>query len=67
MIGGDGTMSCSAPIAQAGLPVIGVPKTIDNDLVGTDLAGFTTADTATESLDRLHTTAESHHRVVVCE
>lgn len=69
VIGGDGTMSCSAPIAQAGLPVIGVPKTIDNDLVGTDLTfGFTTAaSTATESLDRLHTTAESHHRVIVCE
>lgn len=69
VIGGDGTMSCAAPLVEKGVDVIGVPKTIDNDLVGTDLTfGFTTAaNTATLSLDRLHSTAASHHRVMVCE
>ena len=53
----------------AGLPIIGVPKTIDNDLRGTDYTfGFDTAVTiATEAIDRLHTTAESHHRVLIVE
>jgi len=69
VIGGDGTMSCAAPLVEQGVPIIGVPKTIDNDIVGTDLTfGFTTAaNTATLSLDRLHSTAASHHRVMVCE
>ncbi len=69
VIGGDGTMSCAAPLVERGVNCIGVPKTIDNDIVGTDVTfGFTTAyTTATLSLDRLHTTAESHHRVIVCE
>ncbi len=69
VIGGDGTMACAAPIAAAGVNVIGVPKTIDNDLVGTEITfGFLTAvSTATEALDRLQSTADSHHRVMVCE
>lgn len=69
VIGGDGTMSCAAPFVEAGVNCIGVPKTIDNDIVGTDITfGFTTAvSTATEALDRLHSTAMSHHRVMVCE
>lgn len=69
VIGGDGTMACAAPIAASGVNIIGVPKTIDNDLVGTEITfGFLTAvATATEALDRLHSTADSHHRVMVCE
>ncbi len=69
VIGGDGSMSASAPLVEAGANIIGVPKTIDNDLVGTEITfGFLTAvSTATDALDRLHSTADSHHRVVVCE
>ena len=69
VIGGDGTMSCTAPLVQAGVPCVGVPKTIDNDIHGCELTfGFTTAmTTAAMSLDRLHSTADSHHRVMVCE
>jgi 6-phosphofructokinase 1 len=69
VIGGDGTMACAAPLVKRGVNIVGVPKTIDNDLVGTDITfGFLTAvNTATEALDRLHSTADSHHRVVVCE
>ena len=69
VVGGDGTIACTMPLVDAGVPCIGVPKTIDNDILGTDLTfGFTTAmTTATLSLDRLHTTADSHHRVMVCE
>lgn len=69
VIGGDGTMTCAAPLVEKGVNCIGVPKTIDNDIVGTDITfGFQTAVTiATEALDRLHTTAASHHRVMVCE
>jgi 6-phosphofructokinase 1 len=69
VIGGDGTMACAAPIAEAGINVIGVPKTIDNDLVGTEITfGFLTAvATATDALDRLNSTADSHHRAMVCE
>jgi len=68
-IGGDGTMSGAQPFIRAGVNVIGVPKTIDNDIVGTDLTfGFQTAvNIATEALDRIHTTAESHQRVMVVE
>jgi 6-phosphofructokinase len=62
-------MACAAPLVRAGINVIGVPKTIDNDLVGTEITfGFLTAvATATDALDRLHSTADSHHRVMVCE
>jgi len=69
VIGGDGTMACAAPFVEKGINVIGVPKTIDNDLHGTEISfGFLTAyATATEALDRLHSTADSHHRVMVCE
>jgi len=68
-IGGDGTMASAANFARLGLPVIGVPKTIDNDLAGTDVTfGFDTAvKTATEAIDRIHTTASSHHRVMIIE
>ncbi|HSV26828.1 MAG TPA: ATP-dependent 6-phosphofructokinase, partial [Sedimentisphaerales bacterium] len=68
-IGGDGTMSIAAKLAQKGLTIIGVPKTIDNDLVGTDVTfGFDTAvTTATEALDKIHTTAIAHHRVMIVE
>jgi ATP-dependent phosphofructokinase / diphosphate-dependent phosphofructokinase len=68
-IGGDGTMASAAKFAKKGLPVIGVPKTIDNDLVGTDVTfGFDTAvTTATEAIDKIHTTAGSHHRVMIVE
>lgn len=69
VIGGDGTMSAAKPFADAGINCIGVPKTIDNDLWGTDVTfGFATAvHVATEALDRVHTTAASHHRVIVVE
>lgn len=69
VVGGDGTMRCSYDLIAKGAPIIGVPKTIDNDMGGTDVTfGFDTAlDTATEALDRLHTTAESHHRVMLLE
>ena len=68
-IGGDGTMASAAKFAKKGLPVIGVPKTIDNDLWGTDVTfGFDTAvTTATEAIDKIHTTASSHHRVMIVE
>lgn len=68
-IGGDGSQKISQALYNQGLNIIGVPKTIDNDLSATDLTfGFTTAvQIATESLDRLVTTAESHHRVMIME
>lgn len=68
-IGGDGTMSAAKPFADRGINCIGVPKTIDNDLWGSDITfGFQTAvGIATEALDRVHTTAASHHRVMVVE
>ncbi len=69
VIGGDGTFTCTKPLVEAGLPCIGVPKTIDNDIYGTDLTiGFTTATRiGTMALDRLHSTGDSHHRVMICE
>lgn len=69
LIGGDGTMTSAAGFAKKGLTVIGVPKTIDNDLWGTDVTfGFDTAvTTAAEAIDKLRTTASSHHRVMVVE
>ncbi|MBL1218763.1 MAG: 6-phosphofructokinase [Planctomycetes bacterium] len=69
VIGGDGTMSVSKAFVEKGINCIGVPKTIDNDLVGTDITfGFQTAvETASWCIDRIHTTAASHHRVMVVE
>lgn len=69
VIGGDGTLGISYKFFKDGIPIVGVPKTIDNDILGTDLTfGFDTAMMiATEGIDRLHTTAQSHHRVMVIE
>jgi len=68
-IGGDGTMNISSKLMENGVNVVGVPKTIDNDLAATDLTfGFDTAvSVVCEAIDRLHTTASSHHRVMVIE
>lgn len=68
-IGGEDTLGIAAKLYKAGVKVVGVPKTIDNDLNATDFTfGFDTAvNTATEAIDRLHTTAESHNRVMVVE
>jgi len=68
-IGGEDTLGVATELAEQGVRVVGVPKTIDNDLSGTDFTfGFDTAvNIATEAIDRLHTTAESHHRVLVVE
>src|SRR5215207_2643748 len=68
-VGGEGTLAIAAEFDKRGFPVVGVPKTIDNDLAATELTfGFMTAlDIATEALDRLHTTAESHDRVMILE
>lgn len=69
VVGGDGTMAIANRLQPLGVPVIGVPKTIDNDLRGTDLTfGFQTAvATVTDALDRIHDTAMSHHRVMIVE
>jgi ATP-dependent phosphofructokinase / diphosphate-dependent phosphofructokinase len=68
-IGGEDTLGVAGRLADEGVPVVGVPKTIDNDLAATDFTfGFQTAvQIATEAIDRLHTTAESHNRVIVVE
>ncbi|MEO7804127.1 MAG: ATP-dependent 6-phosphofructokinase [Actinomycetota bacterium] len=68
-IGGEDTLGAASKLHEEGIPLVGVPKTIDNDLSGTDYTfGFDTAvNVATEAIDRLHTTAESHHRVMVVE
>ena len=68
-IGGEDTLGVAAKLHEIGIPVVGIPKSIDNDLYGTDYSiGFDTAvSIATEAMDRLHTTAESHHRVMVVE
>src|SRR5580698_7620410 len=68
-IGGDDTLSVAKKLFDAGVKVVGVPKTIDNDLSGTDFTfGFDTAvNIATEAIDRVHTTAEAHNRVIVVE
>ncbi|MEW5802978.1 MAG: 6-phosphofructokinase [bacterium] len=68
-IGGDGTLTVARKFHELGLNIIGIPKTIDNDLSGTDVTfGFDTAVmNATEAIDKLHTTAESHHRVMIVE
>lgn len=69
VLGGDGTLTSARDFARKGINVIGVPKTIDNDLMATDVTfGFNTAvNIVTEALGRLHTTAESHHRIIVVE
>jgi 6-phosphofructokinase 1 len=68
-IGGDGTLSIAQRLAGDGMPIVGIPKTIDNDLLGTDITfGFNSAVTiAAEGIDRLHTTAQSHHRAMIIE
>jgi len=69
VIGGDGTLAIGHEFYKRGIPVVGVPKTIDNDIVETlNCFGFYTAvEYATDAIDRLHTTAEAHHRVMVLE
>ena len=69
VIGGDGTLTIANGLAKHGVPCVGVPKTIDNDLYGTDQTfGFDTAlSIATDAVDRLHTTAQAHHRVMIVE
>ena len=69
VVGGDGTFRISLELCEKGCPIVGVPKTIDNDVNGTDVTfGFdTAANTAMEAVDRLHTTAEAHNRAMVIE
>ena len=69
VVGGEGSLKIALELMHKGVNIIGVPKTIDNDLMGTDVSfGFNTAlETATDVLDKLHTTAESHHRVMIME
>lgn len=69
VVGGDGTLKIARELHQKGVPVVGVPKTIDNDVGGTEVTfGFDTAlNIAMEAIDRLQTTAESHHRVMILE
>ena len=68
-IGGDGTLGIAYKLFKDGIPIVGIPKTIDNDIMGTDITfGFASAvGVATEGIDRLHTTAQSHHRVMILE
>ncbi len=68
-IGGDGTLNIAYRLFRDGVPIIGLPKTIDNDVRGTDISfGFDSAvSIATEGIDRIHTTAQSHHRVMIVE
>jgi len=68
-IGGDGTMAIARQLSQKGVRIVGVPKTIDNDIWGTDITfGFDSAlSSATDAIDKIHTTAMSHHRVMVIE
>jgi len=69
VIGGDGTLKIAHNFHELGMPLVGIPKTIDNDLFATEVTfGFETAlQTATDAIDRIHTTAESHHRVMIIE
>lgn len=69
VVGGDGTQKIGLHLYQKGLPIVGIPKTIDNDLSGTDYTfGFESAvHIAAEAVERLHTTAESHHRIILLE
>ena len=68
-IGGDGTLTIANKLCEMGVPVVGVPKTIDNDIRGTDITfGFDSAvEIVTEGIDRIHSTAQSHHRVMIIE
>src|SRR5438270_6032777 len=68
-IGGDGSQKIALDLFQKGMNIVGVPKTIDNDLSATEVTfGFDTAlHTATDAVDKIHTTAESHHRIMVVE
>ena len=67
VIGGDGALTLAHKLSQQGIPIVGVPKTIDNDIFGTvSCFGFDTAvNFATDAIDRLHSTAEAHHRIMV--
>ena len=69
VVGGDGSLKIALELMRKGVPIVGVPKTIDNDLLETDVTfGYNTAlETATDALDKLHSTAESHHRVMIME
>jgi 6-phosphofructokinase 1 len=69
VVGGDGSLKIALELIRKGVPIVGIPKTIDNDLQQTDVTfGYNTAlETATDALDKLHSTAESHHRVMVLE
>jgi 6-phosphofructokinase 1 len=69
VVGGAGSLKIAMELFMKGVPVVGIPKTIDNDLMETDVTfGYNTAlETATDALDKLHTTAESHHRVMILE
>lgn len=69
VLGGEDTLSVAEKLHESGIPIVGIPKTIDNDLSGTDYSiGFDTAVTiATDAIDRLRTTAEAHHRIVIVE
>ncbi len=69
VVGGDGSLRIAKELYEKGMPIVGVPKTIDNDLYGTEQTfGYDTAlTTATEAIDKLHSTAESHHRVMILE
>src|SRR5262245_65603166 len=69
VIGGDGTLAIGKQFCDRGIPIVGVPKTIDIDIVGTtNCFGFCTAVAfATDAIDRLHTTAEAHRRIIVVE
>ena len=69
VVGGEGSLKIALELMRRGVPIVGVPKTIDNDLRETDVTfGYNTAlETATDALDKLHSTAESHHRVMVLE
>ncbi len=69
VIGGEGSLKIAVDLMNKGVPIVGVPKTIDNDLMETDVTfGYNTAlETATDALDKLHSTAESHHRVMIME
>jgi 6-phosphofructokinase 1 len=69
VVGGDGSLKIALELMKRGVPIVGIPKTIDNDLLETDVTfGYNTAlETATDALDKLHSTAESHHRIMVLE
>ncbi|GFE58348.1 6-phosphofructokinase [Geobacter sp. AOG1] len=69
VVGGDGSLKIAQELMRKGVPIVAVPKTIDNDLLETDVTfGYNTAlETATDAIDKLHTTAESHHRVMILE